>query len=150
MTQGNSNNGKHLLGLAYNFTGPVHYHHSGKHGILQAYLVLKEPIVLDLDPKAARVELEQRDLKAHPHSDTSSGKIPPPNSAKHSNTRIYGAKPIQTTTFTVFTIQYYYYCCVKPESKGLRSGVVPKWLLPGETLGSTKRWFCHHSGRKCH
>jgi hypothetical protein len=67
--------------------GSVHYHHDGKHGNIQAYLILEEPRVLQLDVKAARsrislagsqergllpqwAELEHRDLKAHPHSDT--------------------------------------------------------------------------------
>ena len=40
--------------LAYNFRGSVHYHHGRKHGSVQADMVLEEPRVLHLDPKAAR------------------------------------------------------------------------------------------------
>jgi len=42
------------LGLAYSFRDLVHHHHSGKLGSVQADLVLKEPRVLHLDPKAGR------------------------------------------------------------------------------------------------
>jgi hypothetical protein len=42
------------LGLAYSFRGSVHYHHNGKHGSIQADMVLEEPRVLHLDLKAAR------------------------------------------------------------------------------------------------
>jgi hypothetical protein len=43
------------LGLAYRFRGSVHYHHGGKHGSIQAGLVLeKELRDLHLDLKAAR------------------------------------------------------------------------------------------------
>ena len=59
----------------------MHYHHGGKHGTVQAHLVLEEPRVLHLDPKAARrlsspqavmggAMLQHRHLKARPHSDT--------------------------------------------------------------------------------
>ena len=42
------------LGLAYRFRGLVHYHHGGKHGSLQADMVLeKELRVLHLDQQAA-------------------------------------------------------------------------------------------------
>ena len=39
--------------LAYSFRCPVYYHHSGKHGSMQADMVLEEPRVLHLDPWAA-------------------------------------------------------------------------------------------------
>ena len=43
------------MGLAYSFRGLVHYHHGGKHGSMQADMVLEtELTVLYLDPKAAR------------------------------------------------------------------------------------------------
>jgi hypothetical protein len=43
------------LGLAYSFRGSVHYHHGGKHGSLQAAMVLEEELrVLHLGLKAAR------------------------------------------------------------------------------------------------
>ena len=45
------------LGLAYSFKGLVHYPHGGKHGSIQADLVLEELRVLHLDPKAARKRL---------------------------------------------------------------------------------------------
>lgn len=41
------------MGLAYNLRGSVHYHHIGKHGSMQAHMVLEwELQVLHLDPKA--------------------------------------------------------------------------------------------------
>jgi hypothetical protein len=40
------------MGTAYIFRGSVHYHHSGKHGSMQADKVLEEPRVLHLDQKA--------------------------------------------------------------------------------------------------
>ena len=41
-------------GLAHRFRGLVHYHHGGKHGSLQADMVLKkDPEVLHLDRQAA-------------------------------------------------------------------------------------------------
>ena len=43
------------LGLAYSFRGLVHYHHSGKHGRVQANVILeKELRVLHLDRKDSR------------------------------------------------------------------------------------------------
>jgi hypothetical protein len=42
------------LRMAYTFLGSVHHHHGGKHGRDQADMVLEEPRVLPLDPKAAR------------------------------------------------------------------------------------------------
>ena len=45
------------LGLAYSFRGLVHYHHGGKHGSIQAGLVLEEPGILHSDSKAARKRL---------------------------------------------------------------------------------------------
>ena len=42
------------MGLVYSFRGLVHYHHDGKHGGLQANIVLeKELRVLHLDLQAA-------------------------------------------------------------------------------------------------
>ena len=47
--QGNSYKGQHLIGAG------LQYHHGGKHGIVQANVVLeKELRVLHLDPKTAR------------------------------------------------------------------------------------------------
>jgi hypothetical protein len=43
--------------MAYSFRGSVHYHHGGKHGSIQAGMVLEKPGVLHLDPKAARKKL---------------------------------------------------------------------------------------------
>lgn len=77
---------KHLIGLAYNFRGSVHYQHGRKHGSVLAGMVLeKELRVLHLDQKSARIRLslqasrrmrhlywvepEHGSLKAHPHSD---------------------------------------------------------------------------------
>jgi hypothetical protein len=37
------------LGLAYSFKGSVHYHHGGKHGRVQADMVLEKLRVLHLD-----------------------------------------------------------------------------------------------------
>jgi hypothetical protein len=46
------------LGLAYSFTGTVHYHHGWKYGTMQAEMVLEEELkVLYLDLKAARRSL---------------------------------------------------------------------------------------------
>ena len=52
--QGKSYKGQHLMGPAYSFRGSVHYHHGGKHGNMQADMVLEELRVLHLDLKAAR------------------------------------------------------------------------------------------------
>jgi hypothetical protein len=41
------------LELVYSFRDSVHYHHGGKHGIMQADLVLEQPRILHLDVKAA-------------------------------------------------------------------------------------------------
>jgi hypothetical protein len=44
--------------MAYRFKGLIHYHHGGKHGSIQADMVLKEKLrVLHLDLKAARRRL---------------------------------------------------------------------------------------------
>ena len=40
------------LGLAYSFRGSVHYHHGGRHGSVQADMVLEELRVLHLDLQA--------------------------------------------------------------------------------------------------
>jgi hypothetical protein len=49
------------LGLAYSFRGSAHYHHGGKHGSMQADMMLeKELRVLHLDPKASRKRLFHR------------------------------------------------------------------------------------------
>jgi hypothetical protein len=45
------------LGLVYSFRGSAHYHHSGKQGSVQADIVLEEPRILHLDPKATRKRL---------------------------------------------------------------------------------------------
>jgi hypothetical protein len=42
------------LWLAYSVRGLVHYHHGGKHGSVQADMMLEELRVLLLDLKAAR------------------------------------------------------------------------------------------------
>jgi hypothetical protein len=44
------------LGLAYRFRGSVHYHYGGKHGSIQAGMVLEKElrVVLHLDPKATK------------------------------------------------------------------------------------------------
>jgi hypothetical protein len=67
--------------VAYRFRGSVHYHHGGKHGSIQAEVVLEGPRVLHLDPKIIRKRLplcrnQQECLfcpgwsfKAHPHRD---------------------------------------------------------------------------------
>jgi hypothetical protein len=52
--QGNSYKGQHLIG-AYSFRGSVHYHHSRKHGSLQADMLLEKKLrVLHLEPNAGR------------------------------------------------------------------------------------------------
>jgi hypothetical protein len=38
-----------LMGLAYSFRGLVHYHHGGKHGSVQADMLLEKLRVLPLD-----------------------------------------------------------------------------------------------------
>jgi hypothetical protein len=49
---------KNSAGLAYSSFGSVHYHHAGKHGSIQADMLLeKELRVLHHDPKAARKRL---------------------------------------------------------------------------------------------
>ena len=51
---GNSYKGKLSLGLAYSLRGSARYHHGGKHGSMQADLVLeKELRVLHLDLQTA-------------------------------------------------------------------------------------------------
>jgi hypothetical protein len=42
------------LGLTYSFRGLVHYHHRGKHGSMQADMVLEELRVLHLDLQVAK------------------------------------------------------------------------------------------------
>jgi hypothetical protein len=65
------------LGLAYNFRDLVNYHHAGKHGSIQADMILEESIVLRLYLQGAKRDcvtgcsLSIGDLKAHPHSPTS-------------------------------------------------------------------------------
>ena len=46
------------LGLAYSFRGLVHCHHGGKHGSMQADLVLEDLRVLYLDPIGNRRRLD--------------------------------------------------------------------------------------------
>ena len=56
------------MGLAYSFRGSVHYHHGRELGSVQVDMVLKEQIVLHLDPKAARRKLSctfRRSLSLH-------------------------------------------------------------------------------------
>ena len=46
---------KHFTGMAYSFRDLVHYPHGGKHGSIQADMVLeKELRVLNLDPQAGK------------------------------------------------------------------------------------------------
>ena len=52
--QGNAYKGKHFIEDGLHFPSSVHHHHGGKHGRDQADMVLEEPRVLPLDPKAAR------------------------------------------------------------------------------------------------
>jgi hypothetical protein len=56
--QGNPYKGKPLIGAVYTFRCSTHYHHGEKHNIMQAALVLEEPRILHLDPKAARKGLD--------------------------------------------------------------------------------------------
>ena len=79
------------LGLAYSFRGSVYYHHGRKHGSIQADTVLgKELRVLHPSASSSKgsrrrrlstesqeeapiphwAELEHKNLKVHPHSDT--------------------------------------------------------------------------------
>ena len=52
--QGNLTKDNISLGLAYSLRGLVHYHHGGKHGGVQADMVLeKERGVLHPDPQTA-------------------------------------------------------------------------------------------------
>jgi hypothetical protein len=92
------------LGLAYRFRGLVHYHHGGKHGSMQADIVLEELRALHLDPQAAEGDsvphwayLEHGRPQSLPplthffqQGYTYSNKAAPPNIlslwAKHSNT----------------------------------------------------------------
>jgi hypothetical protein len=45
------------LELAYSFRGSVHHQHGRKHDSVQADIVLEEPRILCLDPKADRKRL---------------------------------------------------------------------------------------------
>ena len=55
MTKANFVKDNIQLVLAYSFRGSIHHHHGGKHGIVQAGMVLeKELRVLHLNPKARR------------------------------------------------------------------------------------------------
>ena len=105
------------MGLAYSFRGSVHYHHGGKHGSLQADMVLEELRVLHLNPKAGdrdcllqaarrRLEfhIEQSLIMGDTHilcqGHINSNKATPPNIAIHFGPNIQthdsmGAKPIQ-------------------------------------------------------
>jgi hypothetical protein len=50
----NSYKGQHFIETGLQFRGSVHYHHGGKHGSIQAGMVLEEELrVLHLDLKAA-------------------------------------------------------------------------------------------------
>ena len=54
----NSYKGKYLIGVAYSFRGVVHYHHGGRHGGVQAHMMLeKELRVVHLDTEATGSEL---------------------------------------------------------------------------------------------
>lgn len=54
MAHCNSYRGKHLIGADSLFRGLVHYRHGGKHGSIQANVVLeKEPGVLNMDSQAS-------------------------------------------------------------------------------------------------
>jgi hypothetical protein len=104
-----------LLGLAYSFRGLIHYHHGGTQGSFQADMLLGEPRVLHLDPKAIRkrlafhtgCSLSLGDLKAHLHNDALlPNKAPPiiPHllivpllMAKLETHESMEVKPIQTT-----------------------------------------------------
>ena len=46
------------MGLAYRVRSSVHYRYGGKHGSMQADIVLEELRVLHLDMKAARRRLD--------------------------------------------------------------------------------------------
>ena len=87
MTKAFLTRGNISLGLANSFRSRVHYSHGWSHGSLQADMVLEEPRVLHLDPKAARKTVIWRqpgggslstlggaqalgDLKAHLYKDT--------------------------------------------------------------------------------
>ena len=55
---GNFYNGKHLTGAGLQLRGLGHHRHGGKHGGIQADMVLEEELrVLHLDPWAAGIEL---------------------------------------------------------------------------------------------
>ena len=64
--QGNSYKDNIELGLAYSFSGSVHYHQGGRHGSVQADMMLEEPRVLHIDPKAARWSLSIETSKPIP------------------------------------------------------------------------------------
>ena len=61
----------------------VHYHHGGKHGSIQAGMMLEEPRVLHLDSQAPRKSLafaasQQEDLFSTRHSLSIGPQSPPP------------------------------------------------------------------------
>ena len=53
MTKANLIKDNISLGLAYSLRGSVHYHHDREYGSVQVHMLLEEPRVLHLDPKAA-------------------------------------------------------------------------------------------------
>jgi hypothetical protein len=55
--QGNAYKGKHFTGADLQFQNSLHYHHGGKHGNMQADMVLQELRALHIDPKTARRRL---------------------------------------------------------------------------------------------
>jgi hypothetical protein len=55
--QGNSYKGQHFIGAGLQVQRFSHYHHGGKHGSVQAGMVLEELRVLHLDPKAEEEDL---------------------------------------------------------------------------------------------
>ena len=50
---GNSYKGQHFIGAGLQFRGLIHYHHGGKHGSVQANIVMEELRILRLDTEAA-------------------------------------------------------------------------------------------------
>jgi len=86
------------LGLAPRFRGLVHYHHSRKHGSVQADMVLEELRVLHLIPKANRRRLASRQLGGGSQSPLLQWHTSSNNKATPLNGATAWAKRIQTTT----------------------------------------------------
>ena len=73
---GSSYKGKHLTWVVHSFRGSVHHCHGGKHGSMQADMVLEERRVVHLDLQLSEAtvchtghSLTIRDLKTCLHSD---------------------------------------------------------------------------------